>query len=65
MADVRANMAAVTHMHSISVWNMIEQNKPLQTGYDTTYISDRYSIRNYVYVFLLSVTKCVFELSRV
>ncbi len=53
------------HMHSICVWNMIEQSKPLQTWYDTTYISDIYYIRTHVYVFLFSVKKCVFELSRV
>ncbi len=52
-------------MHSICVWNMIEQSKPLQTRYDTTYISDRYFIRLHVYGFLFSVKKCVFELSRV
>ncbi len=34
---------------------MIEQSKPLQTGNDTTYISDGYSTRTYVYVFLFSV----------
>ncbi len=44
---------------------MIEQSKPFQTRYDTTYVYDRYYIRTHVYVFLLSVKKCVFELSRV
>ncbi len=39
-------------MHSMCVWNMIEQSKPLQTRYDLTYIYDRYI---HVYVFLLSV----------
>ncbi len=34
---------------------MIKQSKPLQTGYDTTYIYDRYYIRTHVYVFLFSV----------
>ncbi len=53
------------HMHPICVWNMIEQSKPLQTRYDTTYIYERYFIRTHVYVFLFSVKKCVFELSRV
>ncbi len=52
-------------MHSICVWNMIEQGKPLRTIYDTTHISDRYLIRTHVYVFLFSVKKCVLELSRV
>ncbi len=42
-------------MHSIYVWNMIKQSKPLQTRYDTTYIYDRYYIRTHVYVFLFSV----------
>ncbi len=42
-------------MHSICVWNMIKQSKPLQTRYDTTYIYDRYYIRTHVYVFLFSV----------
>ncbi len=42
-------------MHSICVWNMIEQNKSLQTRYATRYISDRYYIRTHVYVFLFSV----------
>ncbi len=53
------------HMHSICVWNMIKKNKPLRTRYDTTYIYDRYYIRTHVCVFLLSVIKRVFELSRV
>ncbi len=52
-------------MHSICVWNMIKQSKPLQTRYARTYIYDRYYIRTHVYVFLFSVKKCVFELSRV
>ncbi len=42
-----------------------KQSKPLQTGYDTTYIYDRYYIRTHVYVFLFSVKKCVFELPQV
>ncbi len=42
-------------MHSICVWNIIEQSKPLQTKYDTTYISARYFMRTHVYVFLFSV----------
>ncbi len=52
-------------MHSIYVWDMIKQSKPLQTRYDTTYMYDRYYIRTRVYVFLFSVKKRVFELSRV
>ncbi len=44
-------------MHSIYVWDMIKQSKPLQTRYNTTYIYDRYYIRTHVYVFLFSVTK--------
>ncbi len=42
-------------MHSICVWNMIKQSKPLQTRYDTTSIYDRYYIRTHLYVFLFSV----------
>ncbi len=53
------------HMHSICVWDMIKQSKPLQTRYDTTYIYDRYYIRTHVYVLLFSVKKRVFELSQV
>ncbi len=53
------------HMHSICVWNMIKQSKSLKTRYDTTYIYDKYYIRTHVYVFLFSVKKRVFELSRV
>ncbi len=53
------------HLHSIYVWNMIKQGKPLQTRYDTTHSYDRYFIRTHVYVFLFSVKKTVFELSRV
>ncbi len=45
------------HMHSICVWDMIKQSKPLQTRYDTTYIYDRYYIRAHVYVLLFSVKK--------
>ncbi len=52
-------------MHSICVWDMIKQSKPLQTRYDMTFIYDRYYIRTHVYVFLFSVKKRVFELSRV
>ncbi len=52
-------------MHSICVWDMIKQSKPLQIRNDTTYIYDRYYIRTHVYVFLFSVQKRVFELSRV
>ncbi len=51
-------------MHSICVSNMIEQSNPIQTRYDTTYISDRYFFRTHIYVFLFSVKKCVFELSQ-
>ncbi len=36
-------------MHSICVWDMIKQSKPLQTRYDTTYIYDRYYIRTHVW----------------
>ncbi len=42
-------------MHSICVWDMIKQSKPLQPRYDMTYIYDRYCIRTYVYMFLFSV----------
>ncbi len=35
-------------MHSICVWNMIKQSRPLQTRYDTTFIYDRYYIRRWV-----------------
>ncbi len=52
-------------MHSICVRNMIKQSKPLQTRYYKTYIYDRYYIRTHVYLFLFSVIKRVFELSRV
>ncbi len=52
-------------VHSICVWNMIKQSKPRQTRYDMTYIYDRYYIRTHVYMFLFSVKKRVFELSRV
>ncbi len=48
-------------MHSICVWNMIKQSKPLQTRYDRTYIYDRYYIRTRVYVFLFSVKRRVFN----
>ncbi len=44
-------------MHSICVWNMIKQSKPLQTRYDMTYIYESYYIRTHVYVFLFSVKK--------
>ncbi len=40
-------------MHSIGVWNMIKQSKPLQTRYDMTYIYDRYYIITHVFMFLL------------
>ncbi len=53
------------HMHSICVWNMIKQIKPLQTRYDKTHIYDRYYVRTHVYVFLFSVKKRGFELTRV
>ncbi len=43
------------HMHSLCVWDMIKQSKPLQIRYDTTYIYDRYYIRTHVYVFLFCV----------
>ncbi len=52
-------------MHSLFVWNTIKQSKSLQTRYDTTYIYDRYYIKTRAYVFLFSVKKRVFELSRV
>ncbi len=42
-----------------------KKSKSLQTRYDTTYIYDGYYIRTHVYLFLLSVKKRVFELSRV
>ncbi len=44
-------------MHSICVWNMIKQGKPLKKRYDTTYIYDIYYIRTHVYVFLFGVKK--------
>ncbi len=50
-------------MHSICVWDMRKQSKPLQTRYDTTYMYDRFYTRTHVYVFLFSVKKRVFELS--
>ncbi len=53
------------HMHSVCVRDMIKQSKPLQTRYDTTYTYDKYYMRTRVDVFLLSVKKRVFELSRV
>ncbi len=55
-------------MHSICVWDMIKQSKPLQTRYDMTYIYDRYYIRTHVYMFLFNVKKktclnyCEFDL---
>ncbi len=52
-------------MHSIYVWNMIKQSKPLQdmfSRYDRTYIYDRYCKRTHVYVFLFSVKKREFDL---
>ncbi len=49
------------HMHSICVWNMIKQSKPLQTRCNTRYIHDRYYIRTYVYVFLFSVKNACFN----
>ncbi len=52
-------------MHSTCVWNMVKRSESLQTRYDTTYIYDRYYIRTHVYVFLFSVKKHAFELSRV
>ncbi len=42
-------------VHSIYVWNMIKQSKPLQTRNDMTYIYDRYYIRTHVYMLLFSV----------
>ncbi len=42
-----------------------KQSKSLQTRYDRTHIYDKYYIRTHVYVFLFSVKKRVFELSRV
>ncbi len=53
------------HLHSICVCNIKKPSKPLQTRYDTTHIYDRHYIRTHVYVFLFSVKKRVFELSRV
>ncbi len=44
-------------MHSIFVWNMIDQSKPHQTRYHTTYIHDRYYVRTDIYVFLLCSVK--------
>ncbi len=44
-------------MHSICVWDMIKQSKPLQTRYDTTNKYARYNIRTHIYVFLFSVKK--------
>ncbi len=44
-------------MHSICVWDIIKQSKPLQTRYDMTYIYDKYYIRTHVYMFLFSVKK--------
>ncbi len=44
---------------------MIKQSKHLQTRYDIAYMYDKYYIRTHVYVFLFSVKKRVFELSRV
>ncbi len=49
------------HMHSICVWDMIKQSKPIQTRYETTYIYDRYYIRTHVYVFLFGVKKSVWN----
>ncbi len=40
-------------MHSVCVWNMIKQGKPLQTGHDTTYIYGTFYIRTHIYVFFL------------
>ncbi len=42
-------------MHSICVWNMIKQSKPLQARYDTTNINDSFYVRTHVYVFLFNV----------
>ncbi len=53
------------HMHSICMWNMVKHSEPLQARYDRTYIYDRYYIRTHVHLFLFSVKKRVFELSRV
>ncbi len=44
-------------MHSICVWDMIKQSKPLQTTYDTTHIYDKYYTRTDVFVFLFGVKK--------
>ncbi len=41
-------------MHSICVWNMIKESKPLQTRYETTHIYDRYYIRTHQ----TSIYKC-------
>ncbi len=47
------------------VKNEKKQSKSVQTTYDTAHIYDKYYIRTHVYVFLFSVKKRVFELSRV
>ncbi len=39
------------HMHSICVWDMIKQSKPLQTRYDKTYI--------YIYILYKNTYTCV------
>ncbi len=47
-------------MHSICMWHMIKQGKPVQTRHDTTHIYDRYNVRTHMYVFLISVkTACL------
>ncbi len=42
-------------MHSICVWNMIKQSKPLQTRYNMANVYDRNAIRTHVYLFLFRV----------
>ncbi len=52
------------HMY-VDKMDMIKQSESLQTRYNMAYIYDRFYIRTHVYVFLFSVQKRVFELSRV
>ncbi len=47
------------HKHSVCVWNIIKQSKPLQTRYETPYIYVRY--RTHVYVFRFSVKNACFN----
>ncbi len=39
------------------MWNVINQNKPLQARYDTTHICGKYYLRTHVYVYLFNVKK--------